>query len=124
MQLTADLKGAVFDVPTQHVGTFLEKCIGKDQGQTAEQNDPLVEVGSALPALKPRDDDGFSSPQAGGWGNRGGGGGWGNRSGGSYSGGSAGSLRHLFLPTYIHTSSRAFALVTDAFASGRLLEIR
>jgi len=71
MQLTADARGAVFDVPAAHAKAFLEKC-GGDAA-------PNVSMPHALPELKAREGEG------GGYG--GGGGGYG---GGGYGGGRGG----------------------------------
>lgn len=99
VQITADGKGAVFDVPADKAQSFLEACAGDGEDASAR----LV-VPSQLPALKEREGESGGGMQGGGqygrgWGGRGGrgaqGGGFGGRGGGrgGFGGGQGGRGR-------------------------------
>ncbi|EFJ43297.1 hypothetical protein VOLCADRAFT_66087 [Volvox carteri f. nagariensis] len=101
MTVTADSKGAVFDVPSELAQTFLDAAEGK-RGIS-------VTLPSSLPELKPRPEQpnggsgygngysngyggggGYGGRGGGGYGGRGGGGGYGGRGGGGGYGGRGG----------------------------------
>ncbi len=78
VQITADGKGAVFDVPADKAQGFLDVC--KEGDGNAQLSLP-----SQLPALKEREGEGGNAMGSGGgngWGNRGGHGGFGGGFGG------------------------------------------
>ncbi|GBF99463.1 DEAD-box ATP-dependent RNA helicase [Raphidocelis subcapitata] len=83
--LTEDEKGAVFDVPSQHVEALIEKC-GVEAAEEAPEAEG-VRVLTTLPALKEREGGGSDF---GGWGDGGGGGGGGGRGWGGRGGGGGG----------------------------------
>lgn len=106
MTLTKDGKGAVFDVPSEHVKEFLAKCGGgvdkasppeseeqqgvNEGGDSEAQSAPKLVVPVSLPELKAREDFGGNQGYGGYGGNSGygagGRGGFGGRGGSSYGG--------------------------------------
>lgn len=86
MTLTADGKGAIFDVASDQAKTFMAKC-----GDESSADGHLI-VPTALPELKQKLGDGSNGygGQSGGYGGRGGGGGGFSRGSGGRGGGGFG----------------------------------
>ena len=80
MTLTADGKGAVFDVPTTLSKLFRSKCPMGGEGKAPDG--PHLIIPTTLPDVKDRPADFGGSPGGGGFGGRGGyGGGYGSSGG-------------------------------------------